>query len=200
MSNELQNEDCLGKHLLVVGDVNTGKTTLCRQWLIRLCQQGWGERTVLIDMAPHIPMALARARGIVGVGGNLVPPHASGVLELRTNLEAPRLSSTSQAQAMEKAQRNVAAIDVLLAQLPSDGRDILFINDVSLYLQAGFASELLKRISKAGLTTLVVNGYWGDRLGGGELTLREAAEMRLLRQSFAQAGKVLELTHCYRSY
>lgn len=196
--NDLQNADCLGKKLLIMGDVNTGKTTLCRQWLVRLCQQGLGGRISLIDMAPYIPKALALERGIVGAGGRLTPPPASGVLDLRTHLDAPRLSSTSEAEVMAKAERNLKAIDTLFEQLPCNRRDILFINDVTLYLQAGFATEMLKLIAKANIQTLVVNGYWGDRLGGGELTRREKAETQVLRQSFARGGKVLELTHCYR--
>ena len=35
---------CLGKRILVIGDVNTGKTTLCKRWLSELCQQGLGTR------------------------------------------------------------------------------------------------------------------------------------------------------------
>lgn len=195
---ELHHEDCLGKQLLVMGDVNTGKTTLCRQWLVQLCQQGLAERIALIDMAPHIPAALALERGLVGAGGSLLPPPASGVLDLRTHLDAPRLSSTSEAEAMAKAVRNAQAIETLLEQLPRSRRDILFINDVTLYLQAGSAAELLAHIAKASIKTLVVNGYWGDRLGGGELTRREKTETQGLRQFFALEGKVLELTHCYR--
>lgn len=195
--SELQNEDCLGKYLFIMGDVNTGKTTLCRQWLVQLCQQGLGTRIALIDMAPHIPEALALERGLVGAGGSLLPPPASGVLDLRTHLDAPRLSSTSEAEAMAKAVRNAHAIEALLAQLPGSRRDILFINDVTLYLQAGFTAGLLKHIAKAGIKTLVVNGYWGERLGGGELTHREKAETQRLRQSFARRGRILELTRCY---
>ena len=195
--SELQNEDCLGKYLFIMGDVNTGKTTLCRQWLVQLCQQGLGTRIALIDMAPHIPEALALERGIVGAGGSLMPPPASGVLDLRTHLDAPRLSSTSEAEAMAKAVRNAKAIETLFEQLPGRRRDILFINDVTLYLQAGFAAGLLKHIAKADIKTLVVNGYWGERLGGGELTHREKAETQRLRQSFARRGRILELTRCY---
>ncbi len=73
----------------------------------------------------------------------------------------------------------------------------MFINDVTLYLQAGSAAELLKCINKPDITTLVVNGYRGNRLGGGELTRREKTEMELLRQSFSAAGEVLELTQRY---
>lgn len=197
MKTELPTKDCLGKKLLVMGDVNTGKTTFCRQWLVRLCQQGLGARMAVLDLAPHIPKALALERGMVGVGGFLLPPPGSGVLDLRTHLDAPRLSSTSEAQAMAKAIRNAGAINTLLAQFSCSGRDILFINDVTLYLQAGSAAELLKCINKSDITTLVVNGYRGNRLGGGELTRREKTEMELLRQSFSAAGEVLELTQRY---
>lgn len=195
MMKALHTEDCFGKKLLVMGDVNTGKTTLCRQWLVHLCQQGLGARTTLIDLAPNIPEALALERGVVGAGGCMVPPQGSGVLDLRTHLDAPRLSSTSEAQAMAKAVRNAGAINTLFEQFSCSGRDILFINDVTLYLQAGSTVELLKHINMTGITTLIVNGYWGDRLGGGELTRREKTEMELLRQSFALGGRVLELTH-----
>ncbi len=47
--------ECLGKRILVIGDVNTGKTTLCQRWLDELCQQGFGTRIALIDMAPTAP-------------------------------------------------------------------------------------------------------------------------------------------------
>ena len=66
--------DCLGKRLLVVGEVNTGKTTLCKRWLAELCQRGLGGRITLVDMAPTISHALALKRGIVGAGGELRPP------------------------------------------------------------------------------------------------------------------------------
>lgn len=198
MKAELPPGDCFGKKLLVTGDVNTGKTTLCRQWLVQLCQQGLGARTTVIDLAPNIPRALALERGVLGAGGCLVPPLDSGVLDLRTHLDAPRLSSTSEAQAMAKAVRNAGAINTLLAQFSCSGRDILFINDVTLYLQAGSTVALLKCISQTGITTLVVNGYCGERLGGGELTRREKTEMELLRQSFTVGGEVLELTHRYQ--
>lgn len=43
--------------------------------------------------------------------------------------------------------------------------DVPFVNDVTLYLQAGYAADLLAQIGGADFTTLLVNGYWGQRLG-----------------------------------
>lgn len=187
--------DLLGKKLLVMGDINAGKTTLCRQWLARLCAQGQGGRIVVLDLAPDIPPALAQARGLAGAGGYLLPPPDSDVLDLRTHLHAPRLSSATEAEAEEKAAENARAIEALFDQLPPSGSgcDVLFINDVTLYLQAGFAADLLGNLGKADFTTLVVNGYWGQRLGDSALSRREREQTRRLREHFANHEKVLDL-------
>lgn len=189
---------CLGKRILVIGDVNTGKTTLCKRWLSELCQQGLGTRIALIDMAPTIPPELALKRGIVGAGGELRAPEGSGVLDLRAHLEPPRLSSSSESEALEKAERNAQLIDALLRRLEPQ-RDILFINDVTLYLQARSAASLIDAAGFDTRTTLVVNGYRGERLGGGALTRHETAQMSELERVFAERGEVVRLTHRYDS-
>ena len=187
--------DLLGKKLLVMGDINAGKTTLCRQWLARLCAQGQGGRIVVLDLAPDIPPALAQARGLAGAGGYLLPPPDSDVLDLRTHLHAPRLSSATEAEAEEKAAHNARAIEALFDRFPQpgSGRDVLFVNDVTLYLQAGCASTLIGKIGRADFTTLVVNGYWGQRLGDSALSRREREQTRRLREHFANHGQVLDL-------
>ena len=197
--DELRDDDCFGKKLLILGDVNTGKTTLCRQLLAELCRQGLGERTTVIDMAPDIPEALARARGIVGAGGNLLVQPGSGILDLRAHLDPPRLSSKSEAEALSKAQRNAETIETLFGKLRPEARDILLINDVTLYLQAGMAEQLIERAAFARMNTLIVNGYWGERLGGGKLTEKEKAETEILRQWFEKNGGVTTQTRVYPS-
>ena len=189
--------ECLGRKILVIGDVNTGKTTLCKGWLNELSQQGLGARIALIDMAPTIPPELALKRGIVGAGGELRAPEESQVLDLRAHLEPPRLSSSSESEALEKAERNAQLIDALLRRLEPQ-RDILFINDVTLFLQARSAASLIGAAGFDTRTTLVVNGYRGERLGGGALTRHETAEMVELEKAFAEQGEVVRLTHRYR--
>ena len=188
--------DLLGRKLLVMGDINAGKTTRCRQWLALLCEQGLGTRTTILDLAPHIPPDMAQARGLAGAGGYLLPPANSGVLDLRTHLHAPRLSSATEAEAQAKAESNACAIDGLLQQLPppASGRYILFINDVTLYLQAGSADELLAHIARPHISTLIVNGYWGQRLGDSALSRREREQAQQLRAYFAQHGRVWDVS------
>ena len=189
---------CLGKKILVIGDVNTGKTTLCKRWLTELCQQGLGARIALLDLAPTISRELALQRGIVGAGGELRAPAGSEVLDLRATLEPPRLSSSSEGEALEKAERNAQLIETLICQLEPQ-RDILFINDVTLFLQARSAASLIKSARFDRRTTLVINGYRGERLGGGALTRHETAEMSELEKAFAERGEVVRLTHRYDS-
>ena len=189
---------CLGKKILVIGDVNTGKTTLCKRWLTELCQQGLGARIALLDLAPTISRELALQRGIVGAGGELRAPAGSEVLDLRATLEPPRLSSSSEGEALEKAVRNAQLIETLSCQLEPQ-RDILFINDVTLFLQARSAASLIKSARFDRRTTLVINGYRGERLGGGALTRHETAEMSELEKAFAERGEVVRLTHRYDS-
>lgn len=188
--------ECLGKRILVIGDVNTGKTTLCQRWLNELCRQGFGTRIALIDMAPTVSRELALKRGIIGAGGELRAPAESGVLDLRAHLEPPRLSSSTESEALEKAERNAQLIEALISRL-EPVRDILFINDVTLFLQARSAASLIEAVGVDRRTTLVVNGYRGERLGGGALTRHETAEMGELEKAFANPGKVVTLAHRY---
>ena len=190
--------ECLGRKILVIGDVNTGKTTLCKGWLNELSQQGLGARIALIDMAPTISHELALKRGIVGAGGELRAPEGSQVLDLRAHLEPPRLSSSSESEALEKAAHNAQLIEALIGRL-EPRRDILFINDVTLFLQARSAASLIESAGFDRRTTLVVNGYRGERLGGGALTRHETAEMSELEKAFAERGEVVRLTHRYDS-
>ena len=189
---------CLGKRILVIGDVNTGKTTLCKRWLNELCQQGLGARMALLDMAPTISHELALKRGIVGAGGELRAPAGSEVLDLRAYLEPPRLSSSTESEALEKAERNAQIIATLIGRLEPE-RDILFINDVTLFLQARSAASLIEAAGFDKQTTLVINGYRGERLGGGALTRHETAEMAELEKAFADQGEVIRLTQRYDS-
>jgi hypothetical protein len=186
-------EDYLGRKTLILGDVNTGKTTLTRAVLeALLCRPDLGARIAIVDMAPEIPEKLAREKGLPGVGGKLMPPVGRDILYLGGRFEPPRLSSRTEAEALQKAFSNRQRIDSLFDSLDFQSRDILLVNDVSIYLQAGTAENLTRWLDRA--ATVIANGYWGSRLGGGTLTERERTETAKLKSYFEQKGRVL-LTH-----
>jgi hypothetical protein len=195
MTAPVEPGECLGRKLLILGDVNTGKTTLTRRILDDFCGRGLGPRVAVLDLAPHISEQLAAQRGLRGVGGHLEAPLDSGALTIREELEPPRLSSASEAEAMGKAARNKALIDAAWQRAGAGTRDILVANDISMYLQAGSADELVSRFAAA--DTVIANGYFGERLGGGELTRHERAQMERLRAWFESVGRVVALTRSY---
>ena len=187
----MNGRDYLDRKTLILGDVNSGKTTLCRKILEDFCRRGLAGRIVVIDLAPQIPEESLRIRGLRGVGGRLAPPEGAGVVYLHAPVVAPRLTSTTEAEALDKARRNRDAVEGLLRQAETSGRDILFINDVSLYLQAGDPGRLAAILEKT--DTVVVNGYFGETFGSGELSRRERDAMERLAGWFASRGAVLTM-------
>ena len=80
-------------------------------------------------------------------------------------------------------------LDIIIAN--RDSKDILLVNDVSMYLQAGTTENLTRWLDQA--ATVIANGYWGKRLGGGTLTEQERTETAKLKIYFEQKGRVLIL-------
>jgi hypothetical protein len=187
---EIHIEDYLSRKTLILGDVNTGKTTLTRAVLeAMLCRRDLGGRIAIVDMAPEIPEKLANERGLPGVGGKLMPPEGRDILYLGGRFEPPRLSSRTEAEALQKALSNQRRIEGLFDRIDIQSRDILLVNDVSIYLQAGTAENLTRWLDRA--ATVIANGYWGKRLGGGTLSKRERTETAKLKIYFEQKGRVL---------
>jgi hypothetical protein len=52
---------------------------------------------------------------------------------------------------------------------------------VTLYLQAGCAADLVEKLGD--IPTVIVNGYYGERLGAGVLSRRERREMEELMRA-----------------
>lgn len=183
---------------LIVGEVNTGKTTLSRRilenWIAAGTEPG---APLILDLAPEIPAHIAAARGLSGVGGRLLPPVGHRVESHHPLIRPPRLSSKTPREALRVARENLAAIEAVLAEIGPAGSGSarpgpVFINDLSMYLQAGDPERL------AGLLrswpTVVANGYFGQSLGSGDLSDRERAGME---EILGQADRVIELTEVY---
>lgn len=171
----------LGRRTLFVGDVNSGKTSLTLSILEGMCSNGWDPRILVLDLAPQIPEDLARKPNLKGVGGTLEVPGGSQALYIRPPLLPPRLMAASQEEAWALAQRNRDEIDRILNQSWPQ-RDILFFNDLTIYLHAGDATRLggfLRTFS-----TVVANGYKGSKLGEGPISQREREQLKALEEFF----------------
>ena len=96
------------------------------------------------------------------------------------NLE---LAKRTEEDALAVAEKNRTKIENLLDRFSASQRDVLFVNDTSLYLQAGSARNLIRYFNRA--NTLVANGYWGEKLGQGVLSQKEHKEMQTLIDFFS---------------
>lgn len=175
---DLSVRDCLDRFTLIVGEVNQGKTFMSRRLLEEWVILGLGP-VVVVDLAPSLKKANRQGKGNPeGIGGRLDPPDSPDVLYLNGPIHAPRLQSKSEEEAMALARENLKIADDLFARAqPLAGRG-LFVNDASLYVQAGDPNRFLHRIRSA--RTAVVNAYYGRSLGSGALSLQERQSMDIL--------------------
>lgn len=171
----LRSASFVGRFTLITGDVKRGKTRLTQRILEACCRDFPGPFTV-IDLAPDLEHLGRRGR-IDGlpVGGALIGPANCRIHYHRVGLAAPRLQGVDEQERQLLARDNRGRIERLFASAFTAPVGTLFINDCSLYLQAGSAAALLGRIRSA--ATAVVNGYYGRILGPGRLSDRERRGM-----------------------
>lgn len=169
------------KRTLVLGDVNAGKTTFCRAILEAMLREGLATRIAVIDFAPEISTTGRDLSNLRGVGGKLLVNDRE-VVWLSDTFIPPRLSSKNEQEALRKARENAARGLALFKRYGELPRDILFINDISIFLQSESARRVMELTVSA--KTIVANGYYGEKLGAGALSLWERTEMESLRDHF----------------
>ena len=79
-----------------------------------------------------------------------------------SKVKTPRVTAKGPQELRKLAKFNQTVIDRLLTKYMQKPTPILFINDVSMYLQAGMLEDILKVVDKAG--TFIANGYFGKKL------------------------------------
>ncbi len=161
-------KDLRGLKTCIAGEVNTGKTRLLRRVLAAALQAGERE-VVLLDLAPE------RTRGI---GGKLEVAGVGEVRVLTAPIQPPRLLGRTPQEVLALARNNARLIEGLLRRLENPPPRAVFVNDVSLYLQAGDLERLWGVLEP--VPSVVLNGYYGHSLGGGGLGERERRAMREL--------------------
>ena len=154
-----------GSLTLIAGEVNSGKTRLLARLIAAFASAGV-EPLALMDMAPETTR---------GIGGKLPPPPGVELRVYAPPIAAPRLTGQTPAEVLALAQENAARLEEGFADYLAHPATALFINDVSLYLQAGDPKRLYAVL--AATPTVVLNGYLGQSLGGGELGRVEQERM-----------------------
>jgi hypothetical protein len=151
----------MGRRLLIVGDVGSGKTAMTARLLAEAVSMFDSNDIAVIDMAPE-----KRYFNEVAVGGRLADFMRTQVglrvLVPARKVGAPRIEGRTASDVLRLAQLNAQSIDQLLDRYFASPSPILFMNDVSIYLQAGEPRRLLEVFASA--KTMVANSYEGSAL------------------------------------
>ena len=159
-----------GNRTLILGEVGTGKTKLT----VDLLNQVLEKKTVkvaFLDLAPGLTK---------GIGSKANVPQNPLLRYYTTEIVPPRLTAQSPEEAKSYALQNARAIEVLFSSYMRNKCEVLFINDVSLYLQAGEMQKLLTVTTTA--PSVIMNGYYGFSLGGKSFGKHERQQMKELRK------------------
>lgn len=165
-----------GRRVLIIGDVGSGKTDLTRRLLEEAVEISRPEEITIIDMAPKREIIDGRP-----VGGRLfgAEERPRGVRYLAPKrVEMPRFKARSAEELRSMVLLNSERIRPLLKEYLASPTPILFINDVSIYLQSGSLHPLLEVVERA--ETLIANGYYGELLAEDLGTGVSQAERRLM--------------------
>jgi hypothetical protein len=163
-------QEYLNRKTLIVGDVQTGKTSRTLKILRDLLDCGTDPVAVL-DLAPE---------KVQGIGGKIPISirEKEQVLYLSPRIIPPRLFGKSKEEIQTLARENYQRIEDALQVLREKVLNCLIINDVSLYLHGGSAEQLLSFVGR--ISTLLMNGYYGSYFGDCFLSRRERAQMEIL--------------------
>jgi len=152
----------MNRRTIIVGDVNSGKTSYTLNILELFLKAGHAGKIAILDLAPD---------NIQGIGGKMEPPKDESLFYLTTSILAPRLTGKDEYHTLKLAKKNATAIEKLFTKFFRQKREILFINDVTLYLQAGNFESFFKILDTA--STHIINAYYGQTFSDSGLTRRE---------------------------
>lgn len=155
-------EEYIDRRTLIVGDANSGKTGRTQKILQGFLRAGYGKNIAILDLAPD---------SVSGVGGKMEPPLDEPVVYLTTSISAPRLTGRNENHIRQLAENNSTAIEKLFVKLYQKKKGILFVNDATLYLQAGHFQRFVEILDTA--STQIINAYYGSTFTDSELTRRE---------------------------
>lgn len=149
-------KDLRGKRVVITGEVGSGKTRLLAK-LIDEATLEPNSNVCVLDLAPNLRINTK----IVGASVAAYCRSLPQVKYLRpSTIFAPRLQGRSREEVLDMAARNAAAITPLLVSLTSNPSDVLFVDDLTIYLQAGDLDLITKLILKVG--TFIATAYKGE--------------------------------------
>jgi len=180
---DLRFNEIVGRRLLITGDVGAGKTAMTARLLSEASSVLDPNDITVIDIAPE-----RREFKGVAVGGRLTDFMTTEtglrVMVPSQRVSAPRIEGRTASDVLRLARLNARSVEQLFKQYSTVPTPVLFMNDVSIYLQAGEPTRLLEVMASA--KTVVANSYEGLSLRddhGSGVCQRELKGLALLKKT-----------------
>ncbi len=178
--------EIIGRKILILGDIGSGKTRLTARIILELIRAGYADEITIIDMAPP---------RIKGAGGRLREYTGSNI-KVKKYLEpvevyAPRLQSRTTDEALRLAEKNREAIEPLIEEYLKSPTNILIINDLTIYLHAGSLEKILECVRRS--NTMVANAYYGEKLSLNHGEVISIREKKLVEELIKYMDTVIRL-------
>ena len=179
----------VGKKILIIGDVGAGKTKLTLELISQAVEAGYAKDTTIIDMAPATKLVKGKK-----IGGRLLE-----IMEMLEQLryltpirvETPRLSAEDADHLLHLIKLNHDAILPLLQDFINKPSTVLFINDISIFLQSGSSEAVLSTIETS--ETFIANGYYGKYFAFDHDTGVSKTERDLMDLLASKMDKVISI-------
>jgi len=178
-------EEILGKKIMIIGEVGSGKTRLTAKILDELISKMDPKNITVIDMAPTtISGIAARVSAYTDV--------ASKVRYLAPSIiRAPRIEGKNKEEVIFLANLNKISIEPLLENFLNEPTKILIINDLSIYFHAGNIDKILECTNVA--ETFIANAYYGQSLSDDKNSGISKREKRLVDELIKNSDMVIKL-------
>ena len=190
MSEEiLRPELVMGRRILIIGDVDTGKTRLTARITKMLIDRGLSRDMTIIDFSPKLRHL--RGSKIGGRISDFISIPRGVRLLCPAKVETPRASAKTPEELIELARMNAYRMANIIKKYFNKPSPILIMNDVSLYLQAGDPELLIKSVKRA--ETVVMNSYYGKTLLNDLGTGVSENEKRNVEKLFGEVDLIIYL-------
>jgi len=151
---------------------------------------GYSKDITVVDMAPETEEIEGKS-----IGGRLseLTEASEKVRYLTPNkVETPRLKATSADHLLSMVRMNAERIKPLLEAYLETPSPVLFVNDVSIYLQSGALDIVIEAVRQA--ETFIANGYYGEFFSQDQGTGVSEIERDLMDQLASHMDEIIKLT------
>ncbi|WP_455368360.1 hypothetical protein [[Eubacterium] cellulosolvens] len=148
------------KMTIIIGDISTGKTNTTALLIIDALKSNSPNNITIIELAPR--KTIYKEKTIGGMISDIIKLPSGIRLLHPKKIHSPRYSAKDKDELLNLVEENKISIDIILNDYISNPTPILFINDLSIYLQSGKWETIFEVMQKAEVS--LANAYYGSSL------------------------------------